>query len=352
MRKLIGLLAWSLMLSVMAGEAPAWRELTPKLKAAKARIGRGGMVLDRKTGALYTLGRGVYRSNDQGETWTAIDDDRVVGKYWYCHALQIDPNGGGRLAVFLKDPRDAKVVSGMTLDDGRTWQPITRVMQKKDLHSYGWSWGLVDWTAKEPKFMLARMHHSSRMWRSEDAGATWEELPMSTVYMGFFDPENLVAWNKRKKTTFHSADHGKTWQETGNWPVSACIPVRVEDKLYWLVEDGLIVSEDGGKTWTQQVNGLKKAQWGPIFGATERDMIIMTMDSVMLSNDAGKTWTAVADNLAAEQYREKIKKKKYSMTWFVGETAWAWDFRNGRLYMSRPGKLYVHKIPDTEELAR
>jgi hypothetical protein len=296
------------------------------------------------------LGRGVHASADAGETWRRIDDGNVIGAYWYAHALQIDPfeqagrQAPARLAAFMKDPPEDPLRSAITLDAGRTWQPISRVMQDRKLHSYGWSWGLVDWSSPEPNFMIAKMHHSARMWRTRDGGASWTELPLVTDAMGMYDRGNLVACDQRKGAVYHSADEGRTWHKTDRFTVTQWVPVRHGEKLYWVVDEGLMVSADKGKSWKRTGGKIAGAHWGPLFGPTEREIVIVALDGVYRSDNAGESWQRVAGNHAIEAHRS-YGTEKFRFDWFVGETSWAWDHRNDKLYCAVPGRLFVTDLP-------
>ncbi len=328
------------------GEPGRWQELTESIDASEARIGRGAMEVQRDTGDVYILGKtGVYRSSDGGKTWELFSAEHVVGAYWYAASLTLDPEGKGRLAAFMKDPPEKPYASAMTLDGGKSWQEITRVKMDRKLHSYGWSWGLVDWSQEKPTFLLGRMHHSSRIWQSRDAGKTWNELPVGSRYMGMMDASNLVVWNERTGQAYHSADGGKTWQETARLEVTAYLAASWKGKLYWVVQNGVVVSSDGGRTWKQLPGKLDKLYWGPVLGKTEKDMIVAGLEGVYRSRDGGVSWDRIAENHAV-----KIKKgfgeEKFKMDWFIGETDFAWDIHRNRLYLSVPGKLFFLELEE------
>jgi photosystem II stability/assembly factor-like uncharacterized protein len=324
----------------LAGQGSTWTELTDKIKQSEARLGRGAVEIDRVSGALYILGKhGVHCSEDGGQHWKPFSGEAVVGAYWYAAALTMDPAGGGRLAAFMKDPPEDPYASAMTLDSGKTWRPITRIKTNRKLHSYGWSWGLADWSRKEPTFLLARMHHSRRIWRSQDAGKTWQELPVQTRYMGMLDAKNLVVCNERTHQAYHSSDAGKTWQETAKLETTAFLPAAWKGRLYWVVRDGVVRSQDGGKTWAQLPGKLDKLYWGPVFGKTDEDMIVAGLDGVYRSRDGGKSWKRIAENHAVT-IEKGFEDGKVRMDWFVGETDWAWDVKRDRLYLAVPGRLF------------
>ncbi len=334
--------------TVCAGQE--WVELTEQLKAHGVRGGRSGIEVDRATGDLYLGGRGVYRSRDRRKTWQRLDDGTVVGAQWFCFALDMDPEAP-RMAIFKKDPPEDPVQSAISLDAGETWQPITRLKNDRRLHSYGWSWGQVNWTVPDPKTILARMHHSERMWLSRDRGRTWEELPLHTRYMGLYDADTLVACHKRKGRMLRSTDGGQTWEAIAeDLEVTAPLPVRFKDTIYWVVRDGLAFSRDGGKTWQRCPGRLEDAYWGPYFGETEWDIIVVTLTGVYLSRDGGAGWLRISRNKAVED-SEDYGKPKFRLDWFIGLADWAWDPVEDNLYLSHRG-LYSLDLAAAERAAK
>jgi photosystem II stability/assembly factor-like uncharacterized protein len=347
-----GLLTFALPGVAAFADEDAWVDLSDALRERGARMGRGGLEVDARTGIVHVLGRGVYRSDDGCETWRRIDGNAVVGAYWFCHAIQVDPADPNRLAAFMKDPPEATVRSALTLDGGRTWRDIARVTTDRKLTSYGWSWGLTDWTQPSPTFMIARMHHSQRMWTSRDGGKRWAELDLQTQYMGVYDANHLVAAHPRRGKMYRSADGGRSWQEStslgGAMTVTALLPVRRGKRMYWVTAKGLAVSEDLGATWRPAGQPVEDLWWGPVFGKTGREMLVMSRDAVYRSDDAGATWRRVCDHPAHAQAKARAEAAakrrgkgdgRVRWDWFVGETDWGWDTRRNRLYMSRPGKL-------------
>ncbi len=335
-----------------AGEG-RWVELSDSLREQGARIGRGGLEVDAETGIVHVLGRGVYRSDDGCETWRRIDANRVAGAYWFCHAIQVDPGDPNRLAAFMKDPPEATVRSAITLDGGQTWRPVARVKTDRKLTSYGWSWGLADWSEPEPAFLIARMHHSQRMWASRDGGRRWAELDLQTQYMGVCDANHLLAADPRRGKMLHSCDGGRTWRPSRTpgevMTVTGFLPVRRGSRVYWVTAKGLAVSDDRGASWRRVGPEMEDLWWGPVFGRTDRQMLVMSRDAVYRSEDAGQTWRHAADHpaytLAKARAEASAKRRgkgdgKVRWDWFVGETDWGWDTRRRRLYLSRPGKLF------------
>jgi photosystem II stability/assembly factor-like uncharacterized protein len=161
--------------------------------------------------------------------------------------------------------------------------------------------------------------------------------------MGMQNARNLVVWNERTGQAYHSADEGATWQETAKLEVTAYLAAPWKDKLYWVVRDGVVVSADGGKTWKQLPGKLDKLYWGPVFGKTEKDIIVAGIEGVYRSRDGGTSWDRIAENHAVK-IKKGFQQEKFKMDWFIGETDFAWDIQRDRLYLSVPGKLFFLEL--------
>ncbi len=328
-----------LVASAMAGD---WEALNESIQAAGGPRNSRAMAVDPDTGNLYLTGNDdVWLGEDKAAKWQRIDNDKIKQGLWFGLSIQYYPEQDA-LAVFKKGKRPDSVkdpvIGGLTTDNGKTWQTITRVTEGQDkLRSYGWSWGDVYWKS-DPERVLARQHHSKRIWLSTDAGQKWNELPHQTSYFGFANDGSILMLLDKEKVMMRSTDDGKTFEAVlENVEASAHMPVRRYGKVYWVVKDGVVVSEDNGKTWKRLDGELTDAYWGPYFGETENDMIVVTLESVMRSWDGGKTWKALAHNRAHELEIEAMKKKgedKFKFDWFIGRTTWGWDVKNDLFYMA------------------
>jgi len=291
------------------------------------------------TGTLYNLpGRkGLWKSLDQGSTWEQIaDDTEMAGALWYGIALHYDPETGG-LAAFLKDPMDDPVQSAVSLNEGQAWHPVKRLIMEGDkLRSYGWSWGQVDWH-NNPKRMLAKMHHSSRLWFSDDGGETWREIE-NTDYFGFAPDGSILIAKQNDGTILRSNDNAMTWEAVAeNLVVHAFRPVIHEDAVYWLGEGGLFVADAEGRNWKPLGSELRYAFWGPYFGATPDDIIVATKEGIFKSESRGDLWTKIAENPIMQAEAKQDKPTKHD--WLIGRNTFGWDVKNNILYLA-DGQLH------------
>ena len=324
----------------MSGPFLEWEALTPETPQEAGPYKARALAVDPDEGTLYALTTStLWKSADQGNHWTVLADEKnISGKLWYGLALVFDPHTGG-LGIFLKDPPAQRVQSAVSLDEGNTWNPVDRVIMDGDKgRSYGWSWGQVDW-ANDPTRMLARMHHSTRLWFSEDAGSNWKEIAESP-YFGFAPDGAILVADPSIGNIRRSTDQGETWEVVAeNLAVHAFRPVIHGDHIYWLGEGGLFRGNASGSDWEPVGSALRYAYWGPYYGETEDDIIVATKDGVFHTADAGYLWTKIADNpiMTAEAHREKPTQH----FWLIGRNTFGWDVKNQILFLA-DGKL--HKL--------
>jgi len=103
--------------------------------------------------------------------------------------------------------------------------------------------------------------------------------------------------------------------------------------LYFRAKEGTIVSTDGGRSWSlygQSLPGSPKVHRGPIFGASEKEMMFVTrvgdggdygrQNDVWITRDAGQSWTkaAMIDFNDAGHFRGN----------------WEWDAKQNVVYVS------------------
>jgi photosystem II stability/assembly factor-like uncharacterized protein len=199
--------AWSITPRAAAGEPPLrYNWVTPFL------------ISPHHQDILYYGANRVFRSLDQGRTWTAISDDLTGGPrqgdvpYGTCTTLSESPLQFGLLYVGTDNGRVWR-----TEDGGTTWREISR--------------GLVPfkWVSR----IVASPHD------------------VDTVYVALsgYREDDFAPY------LFRSADRGETWTRISyglpNEPINV---VRedplVPDLLYVGTDMGVFLSWDAGRTWT------------------------------------------------------------------------------------------------------
>ncbi len=324
-----------------AGDMPGWQDLPVNGKsiAVDARSGNAFMMRGKD--------HGVWLSTDQGQTWTRCDNEVVRGNLFFARSLDSDPRGG-RMVGFCRDPESMPCSGGLSLDGGVTWTPVVRMFtapkkpEKKngDMANYGWSWGTADWRAETPRVLLAKLHHRSEIWISEDGGADWRLLVKGPRYVGIVDRKTfLVAGNSRNPGIDRSDDGGRTWKKVAKFQITDPIAVPFPDRVYWLARKGMVVSEGDGASWTL-LKPFNHPGWGPFISPDQKRFVVVDADAVHLSQDSGQTWVRICPNPAVRAGRittEEIIKLNRK----VHEVDFAVDFNRDLIYVT--GKGLSHK---------
>ena len=218
---------------------------------------------------LFALGRDhvwivgdsgtIYRSDDQGDSWTRIT---VPPEYQSDIFLRIAARDVNELwVVGDKHASDDYPIMLHTTDGGKTWERLNPV---KDLQIQGASRG---------HFLAIKLFGDS-VWavgglgkfviRSGDNGKTWSLIKKG----GDFDANDIFLLSESEAYTaednsgvFHTYDAGLHWDDysypTGNWYLGIAM---LEKKNIWVVggpnEGGahaeIIYSSDGGHSWQEQ----------------------------------------------------------------------------------------------------
>ena len=201
-----------------------------------------------------TLGQGIYRSADGGETWGR------VGRGIYSESAV------RALAVHPRDPRVmyAGVDSGIyrSEDRGENWQRLDSPMNEVPI------WALaIDPVAPDIIFAGTR---PSALFRSKDAGKRWEKLPVELA-----DECPNVIIPRVTVLAVDPLDHNSVW---------AGIEV-----------DGVRRSRDGGDTWEAVDGGLPDPDIHNflVSAGPPKTLLTITPREIFSSTDDGATWEAL-----------------------------------------------------------
>lgn len=217
-----------------------------------------------------SYGSGVYRSDDGGKTWknVGLKASEHIGR------IAIDPKDSNTVYVAAQGPLwGAGGDRGLykTTDGGKTWKKILSISDNTGVTDI-----VID--PQNPETLYAASYQRRRhMWtlidggpesalyKSTDAGATWDKLKagLPTTDLGRIglavspvDSNVIYATVEaadRKGGIFRSADRGGSWERRNEFDAGAMYYSRIVpdpkdvDRVY-IMNVFLMVSDDGGKT--------------------------------------------------------------------------------------------------------
>jgi photosystem II stability/assembly factor-like uncharacterized protein len=287
-----------------------------------------------------SVGDGVYRSVDAGESWTRVgleDTERI-------RRIVVHPKDGNTVYVcatghLFGDHDDRGVYR--TRDAGKTWEKALFVARDTGCAD-------LDIDSSDPSVLYAAMWQfrrtpsfftsggpNSGLFKSTDGGTTWTRLKKGlpdgdlgriAIAVSPAKPEIVYAVVESRKTALlRSTDRGGSWTEMNSSSIVSQRPFyfsllvadpKSPDRVY---KPGLqaAVSDDGGKTWGVLGSG---SVTGPSYHSDvhalwvnprNTDQLVMGTDGgVYTSVDRGATWRFVESLPVGQFYHVS-----YDMQW-------------------------------------
>ncbi len=221
-------------------------------------------------------GDGIYKTTDGGKSWKnmGLKDSRQIGE------IAIDPRNTN--IVFVAAEGSVWGPGGdrglyKTEDAGKTWKKVLEISENTGVNN-------IIYDPRNPDIMYAtseqRRRHiftkigggpESAVYKSTDAGATWEKIMkgLPNVDLGGMDiayaPSNpdilylIVEAAEGKSGFFRSTNRGASWDKMSDYASSGqyfneiYVDPKNADKVF-SAETFSVVTLDGGKTWTNVGN--------------------------------------------------------------------------------------------------
>jgi photosystem II stability/assembly factor-like uncharacterized protein len=227
-------------------------------------------------------GIGILRSDDAGQTWTILDERNGLGGR-IVPSLFMHPTNPDILiaAIYIGESPGVFV----TRDGGDTWEQV--------LHYFAHN---VEIATSDPDIWYTA--GEDVIYRSDDAGQTWQKFELKTPDRGSGMPIDLqvdprdpyrIFVNNYGGSNFVSTDGGATWVDASQGYTGAMV------RGIWTLPDGTIFvggdfrSDDGGRTWVAPtiVEGTAVPTTSPA-----NDLMVAKSAVVIHSTDGGLTWSA------------------------------------------------------------
>lgn len=150
--------------------------------------------------------------------------------------------------------------------------------------------------------------------KSEDGGITWKKISdgingpvdFHAMTVSPVNPNLMYGWYQGNLQ--RSIDQGKTWEIVNRDLLVIYLAADTQDEntVYAASPQGqgILVSRDGGKSWTSLSEALEHGAVSTIALQPKNSRVILTFSEALKglgkSNDAGKTWKKVEGNFGGE----------------------------------------------------
>lgn len=305
-----------------------WRSIGPARGGRAATV--AGVVGDRNTYYMGATGGGVWKTTDAGASWKNVSDGFFkTGSVGAIAVAPSDPNvvyvGMGETCVRGNFSQGDGVYR--SLDAGKTWTRVGLVDSRQigDI--------TIDPQNPDVVFVAALGHvfgESAQrgVYKTTDGGATWRDVLSVDDKTGAVDlamdphnPRVLFAglWQIRRTPwslesggpgsgLYRSTDAGETWQElTKGLPegvkgkIGVAVSPAQRDLVYAIIEakdGGVFRSMDGGDTWSRvsEDRSLRQRAWYYTHieaDPEDADTVYVLNVRFKKSVDGGKSWTNI-----------------------------------------------------------
>ncbi|HEU0035439.1 MAG TPA: hypothetical protein VFQ53_32740 [Kofleriaceae bacterium] len=283
-----------------------------------------------------SVGDGIYRSTDEGETWTNMglpNTERITrilvhpkngnvvyacapGKLWSDstdRGLYKSTDGGKTWALVLKGGNPSTGCSSVTMDPKN---PDVLMAGLWDFRRKGWTFRSGGDGPDAPS--------GSGLYRSVDGGKTWTALtatanrglpmtPWGRVEVVYAPSDSKVVYaliESKSSALYRSADGGATWERRDSSQMMVWRPFYfarlvvdpTNPNRLFKPDLGLVVSEDGGRSFSASGGG-SHGDWHDLWidPANPKHIIGGDDGGLWIAYDGGNRWNKV-NNLPISQF--------------------------------------------------
>lgn len=277
-------------------------------------------------GVMTSHGDGVYRSTDAGRTWTHLGLDRTRS----ISRIRVHPQDPDLVYVAAQGaPYGANEERGVyrSQDGGQTWENVLYIDENSGASDL--SMDMTNprilyasfWDHRRLPWQVVSGGPGSGFWKSTDGGETWaqinEGLPelmgKTAIDVSRANPDRVFAMIEADPGggLFRSDDGGSSWQlMSENWTIRArawyYIEVYadpVDDETVYVLNAPMMKSIDGGRTFSNVSvpHGDTHDLW---INPQDNEVMINANDGgANVSFNAGDSWSTQRNQPTAQFYR-------------------------------------------------
>ena len=207
-------------------------------------------------------GSGMYRSGDEGATWTEVNGnglpEGILGR------IDVSISGADSRRIYaMVEARDTEAGLYRSDDAGRHWQ---RVNDDGRVRQRAWYFSKI---YADPKAVDTVYALNTGMLKSTDGGKSFALLPAPHgdhhgLWIDPTDPEHMINANDGGATV--SLDGGKTWSTLDNQPTAQFYHVAVDDQFPYRVYGAQQDNSNAAITSYADAGVIGPADWFPAGG--------------------------------------------------------------------------------------
>jgi photosystem II stability/assembly factor-like uncharacterized protein len=241
--------------------------------------------------ALATTGHAIYRTTDNGVTWTEARPLSITNLV----NIARDPGNPNRLVAIGPNSIPLR-----TEDGGQTFTVLPRyVVTQPNGHPF------ESVIAIAPNGVWYGGTSHNAVLRSIDQGATWElrssglpSTPSQGIQRILIDPRNAdrvyVLIGSTTSNLYSTVNGGMSWAPHAGVCGTGCVDIALDpnapDELLVASGNGLYASSNAGQTWTQRdARAFSTVRFDPVVAG--RVLALALNNSITRSTDGGQSWS-------------------------------------------------------------